>query len=226
MRLFTALLASLLLLSACAEAPLRKDEPLALPGNGPQATVEYFRVKTPDKFSGFNSIVFEIAGQKFLGMGFVEIDRKQRSFRVICLNPMGVKLFDLSGDDHGAVLNYAIEPLAQQGDIAAAVANDIRRAYLDLVPNAAATPRVDKQSITYGGGTPAGYVEHIFAKNEGNLVEKRLYDEQLISWSVAYSAYRENGGMRTPGNIVITDYKNGYQLTIREKEQSIAEDKE
>jgi hypothetical protein len=193
-------------------------------GLAPAEVVARSVAATPEKFSGFNSIVFEIAGQKFLGIGFIEIDRQERSFRVICLNPMGVKLFDLSGSDRGTTMNFAIEPLAKAGDIATAVANDIRRIYFDLAPRAAATPRAGKHRLIYGGGVPGGYQEHIFAGSSGDLVEKRFYDDQLISWQVTYHDYRESGGRRTPATIAITDYKSGYQLTIREKEQPVDDD--
>jgi hypothetical protein len=223
-RLLPAVLAILLLLAGCAELPCRRDGQIPLGGREPSAVVDHFRTAVPEKFSGFNSVVFEFAGQKFLGIGFIEIDRPARSFRVICLNPMGVKLFDLSGDDRGTTMNFAIEPLAKQGNIAAAVAHDIRRIYFDLVPADNATPRGGAYRLVYGGGTPSGYQEHLFAGSSGDLVEKRLYDEGLISWSVGYCDYREKEGKRSPREIIITDYKNGYQLTIREKEQAVEED--
>lgn len=224
MRVVPALLVVLLLLAGCAELPFSRDEQVLQEGKNPAAVVDHFRSAVAEKFNGFNSIVFEFAGQKFLGIGFIEIDRRERSFRVICLNPMGVKLFDLSGDDRGTTMNFAIEPLAKQGDIAAAVAHDIRRIYFDLVPADNATPRVGNFHVVYGGGTPGGYQEHLFAGSSGDLVEKRQYDEGLISWSVGYFDYREKEGKRAPRGIVITDYAKGYQLTIREKEQAVEED--
>lgn len=211
------------LLAGCAEMPFRPPETVPMEGREPSAVVQGFREATPESFSQLNSIVFEFAGQKFLGIGFLEIDRRERTFRVICLNPMGVKLFDLSGNDRGTTMNFAIEPLAGLGNIAAAVGHDIRRIYFDHIPPENATPRMGRDRLVYGGGTPLGYQEHIFAGAGGDLVEKRLYDDQLISWRVGYYDYRERGGKRSPGGIVITDYRSGYQLTIREKEQPVEE---
>ena len=221
MRLLVAML--LCLLAGCAGLPCHRGEQLPMAGQAPAEVAARSVAATPEKFSGFNSIVFEFAGQKFLGIGFIEIDRKERSFRVICLNPMGVKLFDLSGNDRGTTMNFAIEPLAKAGDIATAVANDIRRIYFDLAPRDNATPRAGQERLVFGGGVPGGYQEHIF-NGRGDLAEKRRYDDQLIAWQVFYQDYRESGGKRTPATIVITDYKSGYQLTIREKEQPVDDD--
>jgi len=217
------LLALFWLLAGCAELPFPPGDLVPLGTTEPATVVEKYQRATPEKFSQLNSIVFEIAGQKFLGIGFLDIDRTDRTFRVICLNPMGVKLFDLSGDDHGTTLNFAIEPLTRFGDIATAVGNDIRRIYFGLAPRRNATPRVGSRRITFGGGVPDGYQEHVYAGRDGDLVEKRMYDDRSISWSVGYFDYQEREGKRFPRGIVLTDYRGGYQLTIREKEQPVEE---
>lgn len=213
-----------MLVAGCAELSSRPDSLYASNAIEPALMLDRFRSTAPESFSSLNSVVFDYAGQKFLGLGFIEINRPERSFRVVCLNPMGVKLFDLAGDERGTTTNFALEPLARYGDIAAAVAADIRRIYFDTVPKENATPRNFGNRIIYGGGTPTGYQEHVYAGAAGDLVEKRYYDDQLISWRVNYFDYQEKNGRRYPRSIIITDYKNGYQLTVREKEQSLEQD--
>lgn len=223
MKLILSLLA-LTMLCGCAELPFRQVEPVTMDRVEPKELLERFSAKLPENTSQLNSIVFEFAGQKFLGLGFLEINHRERSFRVVCLNPMGVKLFDLSGDDHGTTTNYAMEPLASAGNIAVAVSADIRRIYFDTIPKKNATSHNCGNRVIFGGGTPSGYQEHVFAGASPDLVEKRFYDDQLISWRVGYYEYLEKDGRRYPRGIIITDYKNGYQLTIRQKEQSLEED--
>jgi len=218
------ILASIMLLCGCAEMPFKQVEPFSLDRVEPKQQLERYRAKMPESMNLLNSIVFEFAGQKFLGLGILEINSRERSFRVVCLNPMGVKLFDLSGDDSGTITNYAIEPLATLGNIATAVSADIRRIYFDTIPKENATPHRCGSRTLFGGGTPDGYLEHVFAGAVPDLVEKRFYDDQLISWRVGYYEYEERSGRRYPRGIIITDYKKGYQLTIREKEQSFEED--
>ncbi len=225
MRIVTLLLL-VLLAAGCAEIPFRETAPYPMESLAPEKVVADFKARTPEEISMLNTIVFEFAGQQFLGVGFLEVQTPARSFRVICLNPMGVKLFDLAGDGEAVKINFAMEPLASYGNIASAVAFDIKRIYFDLMPADDALPRKLRNSIIFGKGLPTGYLEHVFAGEKGDLVEKRFYQDQLISWSVGYYEYGDYHGKRFPGGIILTDYKGGYRLIIREKEQNVEKDQE
>lgn len=210
------------MLAGCAAMPFRPAEQVSLAGVQPLQLLERFQAKLPDKVSSFNSVVFDFAGLDFLGLGFIEINRREQSFRVVCLNPMGVKLFDLTGDGSSFSTSYAIEPLAGYPSIGAAVAADIRRIYFDLLPPPAALPRVGESRIIYGTAVPGGYLERIFAGVDGDLVEKRFYNaDQLISWRVSYHEFADRGGKRWPQGILLTNYQDGYQLIVREKDQEV-----
>jgi len=225
-RLLFALLSLAVILSGCAEIPFKKDSPVSISGIDSTLLLERFKSNLPETVSSLNSVVFDYAGVTFLGLGFVEIDRSKSSFRVICLNPMGVKLFDLSGDRNSTITNFAIEPMAKYGEIGAAVAADIRRIYFDLLPPPNAEPRRGEYRVIYGSSTPSGFQEQIFAGADGDLVEKRFYYDQFISWQVTYHDYRSIGGKRYPQGIVLTNFSDGYRLVIREKEHEFEKDKE
>jgi len=216
----------LMLVTGCATEHFRQAQMVSISKIEPEQLLERFKANLPEKVSSLNSVVFEYAGISFLGLGFVEIDRSKGTFRVICLNPMGVKLFDLSGDKNVTTTNFAIEPMAQYGEIGAAVAADIRRIYFDLLPPPGTEPRKGEYRVIYGSATPKGYQEQIFAGIDGDLTEKRFYADQFISWQVTYHDYKSIGGKRYPQGIVLTNYKDGYQLVIREKEQALEKDKE
>lgn len=226
MRLLAALLSLAVILAGCAEMPFRKSDSVAISGIDNKQLLERFKANLPETVSSLNSVVFDYAGITFLGLGFVEIDRSKGTFRVICLNPMGVKLFDLSGDRNSTTTNFAIEPIARYGEIGAAVAADIRRIYFDLLPPSDTEPRRGEYRVIYGSSIPDGFQELIFAGVEGDLVEKRFYYDQFISWQVTYHDYLNIGGKRYPQGIVLTNYRDGYQLVIREKEHEFEKDQE
>ncbi|NVN97879.1 MAG: DUF3261 domain-containing protein [Geobacteraceae bacterium] len=216
----------LLCAAACTPAVFPKGQSVLINNVNPAELVERYKSSLPETLNSLNSVVFDYAGIKFLGLGFIEIDRKNESFRVVCLNPMGVKLFDLSGDKIGTVTNFAIEPMAKQGDIAALVAADIRRIYFNSVLEKYVELRHGEHELLFGGGTPSGYLEHIYSGINGDLAEKRFYKDQFISWQVSYHDYRSIDGKRFPHGIVLTNYRDGYQLVIREKERDLEKDKE
>jgi len=215
-----------ILLTGCATEYFRQPQEVSIRGIQPEQLLERFKANLPETVSSLNSVVFDYAGITFLGLGFVEVDRSKSSFRVICLNPMGVKLFDLSGDKNSTTTNYAIEPIAKYGEIGAAVAADIRRIYFDLLPPPDTEPRKGAYRVIYGHATPDGFQEQIFAGVDGDLVEKRFYYDQFISWQITYHDYLSIGGKRYPQGIVLTNYRDGYQLVIREKEHEVEKDKE
>lgn len=226
MKLLFALLLLAAGLAGCAEMPFKKDDSISLSGIDSTQLLVRFKRSLPETVSSLNSVVFDYAGINFLGLGFVEIDRSKSSFRVICLNPMGVKLFDLSGDKYSTTTNFAIEPIAKYGEIGVAVAADIRRIYFDLLPPSNAEPRKSEYRVIYGSSTPDGYQEHIYAGVDGDLIEKRFYKDQFISWQVTYHDYRSIGGKRYPQGMVLTNYSDAYQLVIREKEHEFEKDQE
>jgi hypothetical protein len=215
-----------LLVTGCATEHFSRPQQISIRDIQPEQLLDRFRNNLPETVHSLNSVVFDYAGINFLGLGFVEIDRSKDSFRVICLNPMGVKLFDLSGDRSGTTTNFAIEPIAKYGEIGAAVAADIRRIYFDLLPPSGTEPRRGEYRVSYGSSTPTGIQEHIYAGVEGDLIEKRFYSDQFISWQVTYHDYRNIGGKRYPYGIVLTNYRDGYQLVIREKEHEVEKDQE
>ena len=92
----------------------------------------------PESFQLLNTIVFEYTWFTFGGIGYLEINAADRFYKVACMNHMGVKLFEVSGNRDGVLSQSAIGPLADKGDIARAVGDDIMRVYFDLVPSAQA----------------------------------------------------------------------------------------
>ncbi len=184
----------------------------------PYVVVERFRSAIPETFQLLNTVVFEYNGRKFLGLGTLEIDAKKHIFNVACLNPMGVKLFELAGNDRTVTTRYAIGVLLQYGDIAAAVSNDIRRIYFNLFPSSTASVWKRRHYIHFSQVWDAGSVEYVFSGPRWDLAEKRYYEDHVIAWQVSYNGYREFKGKRFPQDIVLVNYQYGYRLTVHHKE--------
>ncbi len=218
MKRLIAFFLGIVLVSGCARIPFQETPLVPLESAVPSRVVENFKAGLPSNFQVLNSVVFEYNWRKFLGLGSVDIDRRNSRFRVVCQNPMGVKLFELSGDRDAIVTDYALDALMQYGDLPTAVGKDIRRIYFDVVPSASAQVSREKYTISFRQPADAGYMEYVFAGKDRDLVEKSYYENDDLVWRVSYYEYHEQDGKRYPQGIVLVNYQYGYQLTVRQKE--------
>ena len=153
-----------------------------------------------------------------MGIGYIDINRLNGVFKVVCLNPLGVQLFELSGDRNTIVTRNAMPALMKYGDLPAAVGADIRRIYFDLVPSERAHIWKSKYKINFRQSYGSGVMEYEFAGKGRELVEKAYYENDEIVWRISYYEYREQNGKHYPQGIIMINYKYGYQLTVRQKE--------
>jgi len=206
------------LVAGCSAVPFRKTTLVALENADARAIVERFKARMPDSFQLLNTVVFEYNGRKFSAIGSVYISKADRVFKVAGMNPMGVKLFELSGDRSSVTTHYAIADFSKYGDIAFVVSNDIRRIYFDLVPGPEASTGKRKYKLIFRQSSGPGSLEYIFAGAGGDLIEKNYYEDSGLMWRISYYEYRDQDGKRWPQGIVLLNYQYGYRLTIRQKE--------
>jgi outer membrane biogenesis lipoprotein LolB len=215
---FVTLLIGVMLVAGCAHVPFQETEQVSFESVDPKSVMEQFRANTPDNFQLLNSVVFEYTWKTFMGIGYIDIDRQNSTFKVVCLNPLGVQLFELSGDRNTVVTHNAMPALMQYGDLPTAVGTDIRRIYFDLVPSDMARISRGKYKINFSQPCGSGVMEYQFAGKGRELVEKTYYENDKIIWRISYYEYRELNGKHYPQGIIMINYKYGYQLTVRQKE--------
>ncbi len=207
-----------LFITGCSTVPFQETRLVSLESEDPWNMVERFQKSIPASFQLLTSVVFEYNSRKFYGIGTLQVNRPDGVFRVAGMNPMGVKLFELSGDQHGVTSQYTIADFSRFGDIAAAVGNDIRRIYFDLVPRPEASLWKRRYKLIFRQPSGPGFLEYVFAGTGGDLIEKNYYEESGIVWKSAYYEYQEQDGKRWPRGIVLIHYQYGYRLTVRQKE--------
>jgi Protein of unknown function (DUF3261) len=209
------------LVAGCARLPFQETALVSLASEDPKNLVAHFQATAPEDYRLLSTVVFEYNGRKFAAISTVQIDRTDRVFKVAAMNPMGVKLFAFSGKQNQVTTQYAIADFSKYGDIAALVSRDIRRIYFDLIPSPHALVWKRKYRVSFRQLYDQGFLEYVFAGQEGDLIEKNYYDDSGIVWRVAYYEYSGQDGNRLPRGIVFTHYKYGYRLTVRHKEFGI-----
>ena len=221
MKPFPAICLFLVCFYGCAGIPFQKTSDVPMDSVDPRALVEDFRNNSPERFQIINTIVFEYKWNKFSGIGYIYADTGEKAFRVACMNPMGVKLFELSGDKDGTDTHFVLEQFSKQGNFAATVGEDIRRVYFDLVPSAEARIKKKKYQIIFREPVGKGVMEYVFAGAGGYLVEKNYYEENALNWGVSYYEYQQKESKAYPRGIILNNYKYGYSLTVKLKEVRI-----
>ena len=207
-----------LLAGGCGTVPFQETARAPLSSEKPESLVERFQAHMPVSFQLLNSIVFEYNWRTFAGISYVDINGQDKVFKVVCLNPMGVKLFELSGDQNSVTNHYTIAAFTRFGDVAAVVGNDIRRIYFDLLPTPEARIWKSKYTIRFRQSAGSGHLEYVFAGTAGDLIEKNYYDDSGLLWRASYYEYREQDGKRFPRGVVFLNYQYGYRLTVKHRE--------
>jgi len=202
----------------CSSIPFQRVAYVPVDAVQPAAVREEFALSLPLKFQLINTIVFQYGRQAISAIGYTAVDTCEKVFTVAGLNPMGVKLFELSGDANNVECRFAIKQFTQRGNFARAVADDIRRIYFDRIPGPEAEVYKKKYKIIFRQPTEAGIMEYVFGGIDNVLIEKRYYDGDRRVWSVSYYEYCREKGKLYPAGIILTHHEYRYQLIVRLKE--------
>ena len=212
------LLLCVLFLAGCASAPFEKTLDARVINIDPTAAVNEFRESSPDNFRMLQTITFHYGPMAFSGLGFAEVDTRERTFSVVCMNHMGVKIFEVYGNKEEINAPFVMDELKRGGNVALAVGEDIKRIYYDLVPAVDATVEKEKYRILFRQPSGKGIMEYAFAGIGYRLVEKTYYEDNIAVWRVSYYEYMDDNGKLYPGGIVMDNFRFSYRLIIRLKE--------
>lgn len=184
----------------------------------PQLARREFASLLPDRFQVINTIVFQYKWLSFSALGYIDVNRELKTFVVYCMNPVGIKLFELSGDKDSVKTNFVLKELLRRGDLPRVVGEDIRRIYFDAVPSGEAKAQKNGNRIIFSQPSGPGVITYIFAGSGPKLIEKRYYEKNRLFWSVFYYEYRQDHGKFYPAGIMLKNYRFGYNLIVRLKE--------
>lgn len=205
-------------IAGCSSIPFQETARVSLESSDPGALLERFRNNSPESFRLLTTVVFQYNLDKLSGIGYMDINTREKAFTVACINAMGVKLFELSGNKDGTVSHFTLEELNKKGDFAAVIGEDIKRIYFDSAPSSGAKINRKKFKIIFDQPYGPGIMEYVFAGAGGNMVEKNYYEDNTLIWRVSFYEYRQKDGKIYPGGIILNNYKYGYSLTVRLKE--------
>ena len=206
--------ALLLLLSACSTVPFAPTQLTPVPSrSAAQLSGGLWNLGTGNLLIR-QSALFELNGMQVPMVGVMKLNLAARSARLVGMNDMGVKLYDISIDGTSSRAHFIIPELAKYPGFAEAVAVSVRRIFLAPLPS----PGDAFQGSTtgylltreYGAG---GTLSFSFGGAQAQLLEKSCRGP-AESWRVRYYQYQQMQQRLVPGGIVLDDDRARYRLTL------------
>ena len=204
--------------AGCSTIPFQRVDYIRLDNVDPQLVRQEFALEVPLRLQLVNTIVFQYKWHSFSALGFTDVSTVEKTFAVSCLNPTGVKLFELSGDRNSVKTNFVLQALLQRGNLPKFVGEDIRRIYLDNLPSQNSVIEKEKFRIIFSQPYGLGLMKYVFAGSQKMLIEKGYYEKGRCLWCVFYYEYRQERGKFYPAGIILKNYHYGYNLIVRLKE--------
>ena len=159
-------------------------------------------------------VEFDFHGRQLLMRGLLQLDGAGETARLVAVDPLGIKLFDLEVTATGETVHYLLPQLARYPQLGKAVATSVRRMF--LVPRPAAGDALSAQPDSYELRRPdgAGEVTFAFAGPQARLATIRVSGEGR-DWQVGYYDYHRDGELEYPARILLEDRVAGYRLQLK-----------
>ncbi|MEZ4601633.1 MAG: DUF3261 domain-containing protein [Syntrophotaleaceae bacterium] len=208
----------LLLLAACA-APARVPIPVIEPAPAGLATEDLASAvwtERPAVMRLRQTARFSFRGREVPMIGMMELDTRSKKTRLVAVNQMGVKLFDLEVTQSGVVEHYLLPQLARYPRFGEAVAVSLRRIFLSPVPIQETDVLETREDGGYrlSGERNADQVAFLFGSDPVRLIEQTLRGPK-DDWKVVYLDYCLLAEQPYPREIVLEDRRAGYRLDLR-----------
>jgi hypothetical protein len=221
-----------LLLAACALAAagcagfgrlcLEPGERAATRLLSPAALAERVWTAAPGRYYLRQAALFEFGQARVSADGLVRLDTGSGEARLVAVNEMGVKLFDLSVTRETVTENFLLPDLARVPGLTRSVAACLRAVYLDHRPRP--TDALTTGRYTYELRRREGEGELVCTFSGLETLLLKEYEAPGESWAVRFHDYRPTDGLLVAGRTVFTDRRAGYRVTLLLQEVKRADD--
>ncbi len=184
----------------------------------PEKVINDFSKALPKEFTIIDAIVFKYRGRAITGIGYTKINREKNDFKTVCLNPAGVKIFEIQGSAKENKTNFMLDKFDALGDAGMKIAEDIRRIYFQIVPLGHAKIIKKEKTIIFRQKKDSGHLEYVFGGVDNLLIRKKYYQKEKLIWTVSYYRWEKHQEKIYPEKVVFKNHKYNYQLVSHLKE--------
>lgn len=207
------LLAALLPAAACTTAPFRPTEPTRTRPATAASLVGNLWTAGNGTFLIRQSGLLEFRGARLPMAGIMKLDTDDKAARLVGMDDMGVKLFDLSVDRKSHRTHYTLPAMDRYPGIAAAVSDSVRRIFLEPEPAGDDALAIDADQYRLSRDRDGRSILFLLGGQDAQLLKKSCSGPEE-RWEVRYHEYQRRPDLPVPGGIVLDDYRAGYRLTL------------
>lgn len=160
-----------------------------------------------------HTVLLELGWRKLPMVGLLELDRTARTIRLVALNDLSIKLFDLTVTVDGYQTHYLFPELATYAGLSETVAASVRKIFLDPLPRDDDRLAIAADHYQLRRVQGAAELTFTFGGERPDLLGKALRGGAQ-EWVVRYYDYRDLPAGRLPGGVVLEDHTAGYRLTL------------
>lgn len=214
MRLARAgVLAALLLSAACGTVPFRPTEPAPTRPATAASLAGNLWTSGKGTFLVRQSVLMEYMGARVALSGVMRLDTGGRTARLVGMDEMGIKWFDLSVDGESTRTNFILPALERYPGMARAVGDSVRWIFLEPEPAGTDSLRIDSDRYVLTRRRDGETVRFLLGGEDAQLLEKTCRGPSR-RWRIRYYEHRRWQGLSVPGGIVLDDHRAGYRLTL------------
>ncbi len=174
----------------------------------------------PERFTARQSVVFEFRPHwwwptiRLTALGYASVNRPADAYTVVCLTPLGVKLFDVSRTNGQNQANVALPLPGDAAKAGQAIGDDIAALYLGLTPPPAAVPSRHGDRLTFRHREAGQTTEWVFSTATGQLHSKTVTGDGVCR-ALTFSDYHAVGGTSYPTTLTLQNRRFGYRIIVR-----------
>ena len=170
----------------------------------------------PVSFKAQQTLVFEFKPHwwwptiRMTALGYATVNRRTGDYAVVCLSPLGMKLFDVARTNGVTATRMMIPAGGDQAAAGKAISDDIGNLYFNLVPPPTAVVKQKGTCLVFRGASS----EHAFNRITGQLVRKEVWTDRSRS-TLTFGDIRQENGRSFPGSMTLVNHAYDYCLRIR-----------
>ncbi|AMV72125.1 hypothetical protein JCM30471_06270 [Desulfuromonas carbonis] len=217
MKVFAGLL-TLLLLTGCSGSFFPPPAAEAFPPGLDSALLaasDWTRQEGPWRLR--QTVEFDFHGRQLTMRGLMSLDPVAGTARLIAVDDLGIKLFDLSVYRDHEMLHFLLPDLGRYPRLLEAVAIAVRRMFIAPRPQPgdALKLRDDGYELQAREGD---VVTSFLFRGGGARLDTIRAEGPGVAWQVGYYDYHRQGELEYPEKILLEDRIAGYRLRLRIEE--------